>query len=299
MAYGTLLGDVISRVRRQHQVTLRPVVFTLAAGYTAGGTTLNLNGDTSAIGDGSIIEVGTSLYYVTAVSSGTVTVIPDWEGATSADASEGDFAEVDPRIPRSSLADMAEAEIRSWDSQLWQVASATVSVVASERTYNLDTGGAEVIWLLGARLQPVSSTGQWAGDSWPKAKAQLLRSMPTADFAAGQAVQLETYPGRATTMRVFYATPFDLSPFTLSTDLVTDCGLNQAQLDVLDAGLRWRLLTSGLVTRTDTQSAGMSRNDEAVNPTDIIRASQMALSLRDRRLADEALELRRQWGIGG
>lgn len=298
MAYGTTLDGVISRVRRQWQATLRPTIFTLSAAYTAGGDTFNLNGDTTNIGDGSIAELGTALYYITAVSTGSITVAPGWEGTTSVDGTVGDFVEIDPRIPRSTLADMAEAEIRSWASQLWRVDSVDVEVSGQERAYDLGTND-EVIWLLAARLQPTGTSGTWAGDSWPKAEARLLRSMPTADFASGQAVQLETLPVQATTMRVWYAKPFDLSTFTSATDLVDDCGLSAAHLDVLDAGLRWRLLSSGLVTRTDWQAAGMARNADEVNPTDILRAVDMARAMRDRRLADEALELRRQWGIGG
>lgn len=299
MTYSSTLDGVISRVRRQWQATLRPSVFTLSGNYTAGATTLSLNGDLSNIGEGSIVEVGISLYYVNAVGSGALTVFPNWEGAVSANATAGDFAEVDPRIPRSTLADMAEAEIRSWGSQLWRVDTADVAVTTNGRAYNLDTGGAEVLYLLGARLQPTGTSGTWTGDSWPKSEARLLREMATADFSAGQAVQLENLPTRATTMRVFYATPFDLATFTAATDLVATCGLTAAHLDVLDAGLRWRLLGSGLVTRTDWQGAGMSRDSEEVNPTDILRATDMARAMRDRRLADEALELRRQWSIGG
>lgn len=298
MTYGTTLDGVVSRVRRQWQATLRPHAFILSAPYVAGGTEINLDGDLSHIGEGSIVEVGTSLYYITAIGSGSVTVLPGWEGTTSANAAAGDFAEIDPRIPKSSLADMAEAEVRSWGSQLWRVATADVSVTSSGRVFNLDTGGDEILYLLGARLQPVG-TANWSGDTWPKTEARLLREMPTADFAAGQAVQLENLSTRATTMRVFYATPFDLSTFTGPTDLVATCGLAASQLDVLDAGLRWRLLSSGLVTRTDSQSAGMSRDSEETTPTDILRATDMARAMRDRRLADEALELRRQWSIGG
>lgn len=298
MAYATTLEGVISRVRRQWQATLRPSAFALSANYTADDTTISLSGDLSDIGEGSIVEVGTSLYYVSAILTDGLTVLPNWEGTTSANASAGDFAEIDPRIPKSTLADMAEAEVRSWGSQLWRVGTADVGVTTSGRVYDLDTGGAEVLYLLGARLQPVG-TVNWSGDSWPKTEAKLLRDMPSADFASGQAVQLENLATTATTMRVFYAAPFDLSTFELSTDLVDDCGLTAAQLDVLDAGLRWRLLSSGLVTRTDWQSAGMSRDSEEVNPTDILRAVDMARAMRDRRLADEALELRRQWSIGG
>jgi hypothetical protein len=297
MSYATTLEGVVSRVRRQHQVTHRPTVFTLSASYTADGDTFNLNGDTSHIGEGSIAELGFGLYYITAVGSGSITVAPGWEGTTSADGAENDFVEIDPRIPRSSLADMAEAEIRSWAGQLWRVTSVDLDVGTAERAYDLGTTD-DVTFLLGARFQPIGNTG-WSGDTWPKAKAQLLRGMPTADFASGQAIQLENVPTVATSLRVTYATPFDLSTFTASTDLVADCGLTVGQLDVLDAGLRWRLLSSGLVTRTDTQAAGMSRKAEEATALDIIRAADMARSLRDRRLADEANELRRQWPMGG
>lgn len=303
MTYSTTLDGVVSRVRRQWQATLRPTAYVLSDDYTAGGADLPLDGDLAHIGEGSVVEVGTSLYYITGINSSSLTVLPNWEGTTSANASAGDFAEIDPRIPKSTLADMAYAEITSWASQLWRVATVDVEVSTSERAYDLGTSD-EVIFILGTRLQPGGQPTHptqlsWAGDSWAKAKAQLLREMPVADFASGQAVQLETFPTVATTMRVIYATPFDLSTFTGPTDLVATCGLTAGQLDVLDAGLRWRLLSSGLVTRTDWQAAGMSRDAEEVNPTDILRAVDMARSIRDRRLADEALELRRQWGIGG
>lgn len=307
MTYSTTLGGVLNRVRRQWQATLRPTVFTLSAPYTAGGSEINLNGDTSQIGEGSIAEVGTSLYYITATTSSGITVLPNWEGATSENAAEGDFAEIDPRIPRSTLADMAEAEIRSWAGQLWRVAHLDLDVTQNERTYELDTTD-DVVFLLEQRLEPFGTNIQvsqgpwlwgqsWAGDTWAKAKAKLLRDANTTAFPSGKAIQLETLPTKSTTLHVVYATPFDLSPFTLSTDLVATCGLTVGQIDVLDAGLRHRLLSSGLITRTDWQSAGMSRDSEEVNPLDIIRATDMARAMRDRRLAEEALELRRQWGM--
>jgi hypothetical protein len=298
LTYATTLDGVISRVRRQWQATLRPSVFTLSGNYTANDTTLSLDGDLSNIGEGSIVEVGISLYYVNAVGSSALTVFPNWEGSVSANATAGGFAEVDPRIPRSTLADMAEAEINSWGSQLWRVDSVEVPVTTAGRAYDLGATN-EVIQLLETRLQPVGTSRTWTGDSWPKASAKLLRDIPTADFASGVGIQLENLPTVATNLHVVYATPFDLSPFAVTTDLVADCGLNAGQLDVLDAGLRHRLLGSGLVTRTDWQGAGMSRDSEEVNPTDILRATDMARAMRDRRLADEALELRRQWSMGG
>lgn len=296
MSFGTTLDDVVSRVRRDWQATLRPTVFAVGATYTAGDTTLHLDGDLAGLSEGSIAAVGTNMLYVTAVGATSLTVLPGWEGAPQSDAAAGDFCEIDPRIPKLSLVEWAEQEIDSWGSQLWRTATAEVSISSSSRIYDF-AGTDDVIFLLDVRGRPVGSSGTWLGGSWPKLKTTLLRDVPVADFASGRAIQFETFPAGTSAVRIVYATPFDLDPFELTTDLVTDCGLERSHMDVLEAGLKHRLLDSGLVTRTDWQGAGMSRDAEEVQALDIVRAADMARARRDRRLAEEALELRRVWGL--
>jgi hypothetical protein len=297
VAFGVTLDDVVSRVRRDWQATLRPTAFALSANYTAGGTTLSLDGDLSGLSEGSIAAVGTNLLYITATGSSSLTVLPGWEGAPQTNAVTGDFCEIDPKIPKLSLVEWAEQEIDSWGSQLWRAATVELDTAHSSRIYELVA--TDVIFLLDVRGRPVGTSGTWLGGSWPKMRAQLIREAPVADFASGLAIQFESFPAGTDAARVVYAAPFDLTTFDLTTDLVATCGLERSQIDVLEAGLKHRLLDSGLVTRTDWQGAGMSRDSEEVTSVDIVRAADMARSRRDRRLAEEALELRRVWGLVG
>jgi len=297
VAFGVTLDDVVSRVRRDWQATLRPTAFALSANYTAGDTTLSLDGDLSGLSEGSIAAVGTNLLYITATSGSSLTVLPGWEGAPESNAVAGDFCEIDPKIPKLSLVEWAEQEIDSWGSQLWRTATVELDVANSARIYQLVAD--DVLFLLDVRGRPVGTSGTWLGGSWPKMEATLIREAPLADFASGLAIQFKSFPAGTSAARVVYATPFDLSTFDLTTDLIVDCGLERSQIDVLEAGLKHRLLDSGLVTRTDWQGAGMSRDAEEVTSVDIVRAADMARSRRDRRLAEEALELRRVWGLIG
>lgn len=292
MTLSTTVDGLVSRVRRDAQATLRPTILTLATDYTAGGTALSVD-ETTEVGTGSILSIDTELFYVTSRSETTYTVKGAFDGTTAANHSADTLIEVDPRIPKVSLVDFANHEINSWGSELFRVLVADVEVNKGERTYEFDTTDT-VLFLLDVRGKPSGANLTWNADAWPRVKTELLRDVPVADFASGKALQLFTFPD-VSSLHVVYATPFDLSPFTLTTDLISDVGLTQGQIDVLEAGLRWRLLASGLIPRTNWQAAGMSRDAEEVTAMDVARVAEAARVVRDRRLSDEALELQRQW----
>jgi hypothetical protein len=200
------------------------------------------------------------------------------------------------------LWDFAEHELRSWHKQIFRVHTTDVAVARNERTYVFtptDTT-TEVDFLLDVRQMPNGTGGSfddfnrsWTTDSWPHVDAQLLRSMPTADFGAtGYGLQLLHHPRFTTNLRVIYATAFDLAPFDLTSDLIADVGLEPSQLDVLEQGIRWRALQTGLIPRTDWRATGVLREPEQVTLIDVVRAIDMARSLRDRRFSEEALAIR-------
>lgn len=288
----TTVDAVISRVRRDAQLTLRPVVATLNASISAGATTFVTSEDVQ-VGAGSIAALDTELFYIASRSERTFTVIGGYEGTTEAAHTAGTFIEFDPRLPKVTLLAMAEHELNAWGGRLFRVSSTDVAVTNAERTYDLGVND-PVVFLLDVRGRPAGTTLTWNGDAWPKVTARLLRDMPTTDFASGRAIQLPTFPN-VSSLHVVYATPFDLNPFELTTDLVEECGLTRGQIDVLEAGLRWRMLSAGLVPRTNWQAAGMSRDSEEVQTSDLARVTALAKELRDTRLANEAMELERQW----
>lgn len=303
MTLGTTVDDLINRVRRDALLGLRGPIYTLGFPHSAGATQLYLAQDPTQIGPGSVLAIDSELLYVLNVDAASklATVVPGYLGTTPANHAVNAFVEVDSRVPKAALIDYAQQEVASWGSQLFRVAQVDIAVSHLERTYELDADS--IYFILGARVSPLATeieegTWSWSGDAWPRVEANLLRRMPTGDFPSSFAVQLTQFPRNTSTVRVAYAMPFDTSTFTLDTDLVADVGLLPDWFDLLELGVRWRALSSGLVGRTDARAAGMSRNAEEVTVTDIVRAVDMARSMRDRRLADAGLELRRDWPYG-
>jgi hypothetical protein len=295
---GTTVDAVIERVRRDAGLGLTGPTYTLRTAYTAGDPTIEVNETPDHMSQGSIVSIDTEMFYVTSVSAGSslLNVIGGYYGTTAANHLDGSVIEVDSRLPKPALVDWAQHEIMSWRGQLFRVAEETVDTNVSERTYELDVD-VEPDFLLDVRARPLGEPVEWSwnADAWPRVKARLLRRMPGADFTSTFAVQLRRPTRTMTSLRIVYASFFDLDPFELSTDLIADCGLTLGQLGVLEEGLRARALSAGLVARTDYRATGMSRDGEETTLIDIVRAVDMARSLRDRRFAEEALDLRKQF----
>ena len=301
MSLGLTVDALVERVRRDAHLGSYGPVYSLADDVLAGATQLMLNEPVMHITKGSIVAVDTELYRVQDIhhDSNMIDVLPGAYGSTTAAHTMNTLVEQDPRLPKASLLDWAEHEIRSWNKLLFRITALDLTASRTERAYDL-AGVTEIDYLLEVRQQPEGTSidgwgYSWSGDTWPHVAARLLRDMNTSEFASGFAVQLSTYPRRASTLRVVYARPFDLSPFTLATDLVTDVGLQPEWLDILENGLRWGALTNSMVSRTDWRATGMARDSEEVTLLDLTRAVDMARSQRDRRLNEEALNIRAKY----
>lgn len=276
--------------------------YSLAAAVDDTETMISTHEHIEHITVGSILAIDAELLRVSEVHHGTdgLTVVRGFHGSTAAAHDVDTLIEQDARTPKAALLDWAELEIRSWSKVLFRVVTQALTAAVNERAYDL-TGATQVDYLLEVRSAPLGSSASllgsmWAGDSWPHVEARLLRDMPTADFASGFAVQLTSFPRFAGALRVAYASPFNLTTFTLATDLVDDVGLDHNYLDILEAGLRARTLSASMTARTDWRAAGMARDAEEVTVLDVVRAADMARSHRDRRLAEEAVNLRSRYG---
>lgn len=300
MSYSTTVDATIERVRRDANLGSYGPIYTLVDDVAPGATQLLLDQPIMHISKGSTLAVDTEMYRVTDVlsDSSLVSVLPGVWGTTTAAHTTGTLVEQDPRLPKSSLLDWAEHEIRSWNKILFRIVTVPVVASRTERTYELPVE--DIDYILDVRQEPEGITvdgfgGSWSGDRWPHVEARLLRNQEPADFASGFALQLNTHPRHAGRLLVTYAAPFDLSTFVLATDLVADVGLRHQWFDILENGLRWRALSASMVTRSDWRATGMSRDAEEVTLLDLTRATDMARSQRDRRLNEEAVNLRAEY----
>jgi hypothetical protein len=296
----TTVEFMIERVKRDSSLASRGPVFTLAAQHVADTTTVQVNEDPNFGGPGSVLSMGVCSYYVQEADSTnkTFTVIPSYHGTTDETLDPPQVVYVDDPFPGGAIKDHAMKEILSWRDRLWRVETLDLDVGETNHIYDFDTSGNEVIFLLEVRHQPASRPSwwgfSWANDRWPRMPARLLRNMPVADFPSGQAIQFESRPFNAAT-RIAYATPFDLSAFTTTTDLVATVGLRDDWLDILEYGIRARLMSTNAISRTDWRSGGHVRRAEEVTLMDVVRAADQARVERERHLASAANMLRGEW----
>lgn len=296
----TTVDNLLERVRRDARLGSYGPVYTLADDATSGATQLMLNEPVMHITVGSTVAVDTELYRVQEIhhDSNMIEVFPGAYGSTTDAHTTGTLVEQDPRLPKASMLDWAEHEIRSWRKLLFRIETVPIDAARNERTYDL--GVTDIDYLLDVRQEPEGITVDgfgysWSGDTWPHVAARVLRNQDPADFASGFALQLTTYPRHASRLLVTYGRPLDLDPFTLATDLVADVGLRPEWFDILENGLRWRALTNSMVSRTDWRATGMNRDSEEVTLLDLTRAVDMARSQRDRRLNEEANNIRAEY----
>lgn len=260
---------------------------TLNGAITSGASTLVLNEDTVGIERGTLLSIDEELLRVTAInhSTKTATAIRGYGGSTAAAHDDAAGVEIDPQFPTFSVMRALKNEIRSWGPQLFKVT--TESLAAEE-------GGAVVEGVTG-EIYFVLEAGSFETDTgrWVRRHIELVRQ-GTSVYIQTRGHRLGTEYDEAIT--VTYAQPFDVSTFTLATELGSG-GLEipTSALDLPAIGAAARLLAPREVPRTSLRQQGNPRIRQEVPPTHIIQTAAALKRWRDMRVADEATRLRSQW----
>jgi len=295
----TTVEGTINRLKRDVSLGSRGPVYTLASQHVTGETTIHLNEVPAMAGPGSIATMGITDYYILDADQigKTLNVIPAFHGTPDETHDPPMVVYIDDSAPASSLIDFMDKEIRSWQDKLWRVATLPITSSKTQRIYDFPVANADVKQLLEVRrASPGIAWLNWAWDDdrTPRVKAKLLRTVDIAAHPTGLALQVETHPPDGT-LYAAYATPFDLSPFDLTTDLVTNVGLDADWVSILEAGVRARLLSASIASRADWRAGGHTRKAEEVTLLDVVRAAQVAMADRDMALNNAANTLRGRW----
>jgi hypothetical protein len=293
------LGMLIERVRRDNSLSTRGPVFTLASTHTAGGTTVEVNETPEHGGPGSVLSMGVSSYYVQSVDSvaKAFTVIPGYHGTTDETHDPPMIVSLDDPFPGGALKDHAAKEILGWRKRLWRVETVDIDVTNASLTYEFVPPTEPVLMILDVRRAPsAGSFGNfmWNDDRWPHVPYRLLRNADPTEFPSGFALQLKGRPPD-TTLRVAYATTFDLDPFDWDTDLVDDVGLDESWIEIVELGMAARAASGAVKSRSDWRTGGHVRVAEEVTVLDMIRVAQDSRAEHDMKLAEAAIALRGQW----
>jgi hypothetical protein len=303
---GTTLDVLVDRARRDSLLASRGP-FNLLDGAIDNNpltTTLTLADDFSHIGRGEIIAVDYELMYVrnTITTTRQVEVIRGFLNSTIGNHADSALVEVAPRFPKAQFLDSAYHEMLSWRGKLFKATTVDVAITQATTNYPLTITGS-VDFLLDIRLEPTATgavatnwwTWSWTGDRWASAQARIIRRLDGSNDDVR--LQLKHLPQASTTAKVTVAQPIAPNGATLAgtTDLVTDLGLDPAWFDLLEVGVKWRALSTGVIGRADWRSANTARAAEEVSPLDVVRAAGHLRDLRAEKLGDAMMQLRGDW----
>ncbi len=283
----------LKRIRRQLHSGHRSEVNLLSTGIDATTPTvvLQLTPGASVIA-GAVLSVDLELMRITAVVGSTVTVLRGWLDSTAATHDAVAEVMVNPRFALLDVYEAMIAEIDSWGPQLYRIETAELSIVDQEAVEL----PAEFISMYG--LCRVQRKQDAAASHWPSHDVRLVRGGVgwTGASTSGLLLRLVN-PVESGTLFVSAAMPIVAGEPALTDDLVDDVLVPASLLDVLEMGVKLRLVQDGEWARTARQAQDDSRRTAEVPPGSTVQPMQFGVAMYRNRRQEEVNKLRAQYPI--
>lgn len=287
MTAATTIGDVVGRVNRKVNGSLRQPFNKLAVAMDASQTTVQLAQAALGVSQGSYLGIDDEIVYVYDFSAGTLTASIERgvNGTTPATHDIGTFVEVDWRWFSVDVLDELGNEIRSWPEDLFVVRTTDVAVGNVGSTFDVAlTGFRHVLAIHRSR----TGSDRWADVT---ANHSVTTGLPTSSYPSGNALIAPLSNWGVGTVRVTYAADFTTATIERATPLAT-IGLSPSLTDALEYGAAYRLLAPREAQRSSVESQPEPRQSSEVAAGVTLRAAAGFKQLRDERIAEEVTRLR-------
>jgi hypothetical protein len=257
----TTMRDLIADTRRMTYGSLPDQINPLASAYTAGDTELVFELDVTGITPGMLLSSGLNVWFVKGsdAANNTVFVIPGYDNATGGNAAVGDFVYIKPRTTDWYLFNMLNEEIKRLSSPsngLYKIDSWEADVDATWQTYEIPSEVLpELVGLLRVRYRMPGTEDVWLDIPEKSYRMQindstsyirLLRNVPSG-----------------TEIQFLYKAPFTAAT-SLTSDIVSFCGLTDSMTDIPPLGAYSTLLRTTESRRNQISTQGDSRRAQEV-----------------------------------
>lgn len=262
----------------------------------ASTTTLVVTDQANGIQVGAEIEIDLERMYVRSITgTPTITVRRGYRGTTPAAHTSGADIIVNPKVSKSSILRELNNELASLSSPangVYKVASIDLTWSGSYVGYDL-TGLTDVERILEVRWESPGSFRDWPIVN--PSEYQLVRDMPTSDFASGLGLIFSSGVSPGQSVRVRYAVPF--TPLTaLTQNVETISGLPSTAVDIPPLGAAINLIAPADIRRT-LEGQGDPRFDEDVPPGSRTNSVRWLMARRQERISEEAARISRDFPV--
>ena len=283
----TTMADLVADVRRMTYGSMSERINLIATSASAIVDEVDLELDVTGISEGMILSSGLNVWYVKGISANDrkVFVVPGIDNAPVGGVSAGDLVYVRPRMTDWYAFNMLNDEIKSLSAPtngLFQLKSWTADVDPTYQSYDIPSGASNLTSLHRVRYRLPGTPDVWVdlpSFAWKwhtgtgTNRVQLLRNIPVG-----------------TEVQFVYKGPFTPAS-SLSTNVVTECGLSESMVDIPPLGVSMMLLNTTESRRVQVQTQGDARRaDEVPATANSSQANQLRRLYRD-RIQDEYARL--------
>lgn len=296
------VSTVVERVRRQLNSTVRMEVNVLAANILATDTTLTFDHPlSSSTRNGAVLSIGNELMRVLDSSpvAQEVTVIRGWQDSAPAAHALGAEILVNPRWTLFDIYDAMFQEIDSWSPDIFDVVNVEAATTDETNGVELAVQFSEAVGIIQARRN-------WTDDQqalvWPEISYTLMRGA-TADWSAavtsGLIVRFTNGGGRAQVGNVLLTIgmPYTTTGITQATVLSTDKKIGASLLELIELGIKYRLMMDDESGRSARNAQDEPRRNEDVPPGAALSFGQVLAQRYERRRSAEVIKFRTRYPL--
>lgn len=297
----TEVHTTVRRIRRQLHSGHRLETASLATAVDSDDTAIIFQDDLpSSVKTNAILDIGVELMRVRSINTGTktATVVRAAADSEADDHAVGDEISINPRFSKLDIYDALVAELNSWGPDLFRVEADVFAYPEGSQTVELPIGWEgfyRVLAMSGKRT--VADWDTTAPTKWPGLAGSVTRApVATLSDALNSGLLLRvpdvTFSG---SVYVAVAMPLLADEVALTADLVEDVGVPASALDIVDMGVKRRLIIdsefgrSGRDVQGDTRSAAENPAGSNVPVLRVIDAQYF------RRISEEHYKLLALW----
>jgi len=281
------MADAIADVRRMTYGSMSEKINLVATSASAVVDEVSLELDVSGIQEGMILSSGLNVWYVkgASVNDRKVFVVPGIDNSPVGGVSVGDMVYVRPRMTDWYAFNLLNDEIRALSAPsngLYQLKSWTADVDPTYQSYDVPDAASNLLSLHRVRYRLPGTPDVYVdlpSVAWrwhtgtDTNRVQLLRNIPVG-----------------TKVQFVYKAPFTAAS-SVTSDLVTDCGLAETMTDIPPLGVAMMLLQTTESRRVQVQTQGDARRAEEVPATANSNAASQLRRLYRERVQDEYARL--------
>lgn len=293
----------IERIRRSLASTVRMEINVLGANLNTTDTTVQLTyALAKSLRSGAVMSIGAELMRVISVDELAMTaeVLRGWQDSDPEAHTTGDEVLINPRFTRFDILDAITEEIETWAPDIFYVEHQQIAVTDESYSVELPAEFADTIAV-------ISVHRNWTVDDntgvWPEIDFTLQRGTVgewDATTLSGLLIRFtHGWNGRtqAGNVLVTMARPFDASAITEATNLFADLGIDRSQLELVELGVKYRLMMDDEQGRSARNAQDEPRRNEEVPVQAAASIGQVLMQRYDRRRSQEMTKLRSRYPL--